>query len=93
LNGDTRVELRIRGLVQGVTYRASAREAARELGLTGWVRNEVDGSVSAVAEGPRDRLDQFVAWCHHGPVGAEVDGVETRFGPATGEFAGFTVRR
>lgn len=92
MSGDARVELRITGLVQGVTYRASAREAARELGLSGWVRNEVDGSVSAVAEGPRERLDEFIAWCHHGPVGAAVDGVETRFGPATGEFAGFTVR-
>lgn len=89
---DARVELRITGLVQGVTYRASARDAARELGLGGWVRNEADGSVSAVAEGPRERIEAFVAWCRRGPAGADVDGVETRYGPATGEFTGFAVR-
>ncbi len=87
-----RVSLRVRGIVQGVTYRASARDAAEELGLSGWVRNEPDGSVSAVAEGPRPLVEEFVDWCRRGPPAARVDGVETAYGPATGEFVGFSVR-
>ncbi|HLV60087.1 MAG TPA: acylphosphatase, partial [Fredinandcohnia sp.] len=70
-----RVELTIRGRVQGVWYRASARAAAEERGIVGWVRNCDDGSVQAVAEGPRSALEDFVAWCHKGPPAARVDSV------------------
>ncbi len=50
-----RVHGRVRGLVQGVSYRANTRAQAQRLGLTGWVRNVADGSVELVAEGPRAR--------------------------------------
>jgi acylphosphatase len=71
-----RVRARVRGLVQGVFYRASTCDRAAELGLVGWVRNCADGSVELEAEGPRDRVEQLVAWCRRGPPGASVTGVD-----------------
>lgn len=87
-----RVSLRIQGLVQGVFFRADTRDEARRLGLTGWVANEPDGSVSVVAEGPRDRLEKLVTRCHEGPPAARVDHVDARWSDATGAFHEFTVR-
>lgn len=88
-----RVELTIRGRVQGVWYRASARSAAEARGLVGWVRNADDGSVEAVAEGPRPALEDFIAWCHKGPPAARVDTVDTRWTDPLGGFTAFEVRR
>lgn len=88
-----RVRLIIKGRVQGVWYRASAQKAAQARGLAGWVRNLPDGSVEAIAEGPRETLEAFITWCRQGPPGARVDDVTTEWSAATGEFAGFDVRR
>ncbi|MEM9492762.1 MAG: acylphosphatase [Myxococcota bacterium] len=71
-----RITLRITGRVQGVYYRASARERASALGLSGWVRNRPDGSVELAAEGPSQVLDELVAWCGQGPPAARVEAVE-----------------
>ena len=71
-----RLRARIRGRVQGVAYRAHAREEGRRLGLHGWVRNRDDGSVELVAEGPRDRLEEMLRWCHRGPRFARVDSID-----------------
>jgi len=87
-----RVHLRIRGRVQGVWYRASARDEARRLRLSGWVRNVSDGSVEAVAEGDDETLTAFITWCNRGPDWARVETVEVTREPATGEFTGFSVR-
>jgi acylphosphatase len=70
-----RIRLQISGKVQGVWYRASTQQKAQELGLTGWVRNEPDGSVLAEAEGTANQLADFAAWCHQGPTHARVSGV------------------
>jgi len=86
-----RATLRIKGRVQGVFFRHSARLEAVRLGLTGWVRNCQNGDVSAAAEGERDRVNEFVAWCRVGPPYARVSGVEVRESAATGEFSGFQV--
>lgn len=68
--------LRIRGRVQGVAYRESmCREAAR-LGVRGWVRNRLDGSVEAVIEGETAALEAILAWVHRGPPAAQVTAVE-----------------
>ena len=88
-----RVVLRIEGKVQGVFYRASAHQQARDLGLHGWVRNTSDGAVEAVAEGPRPQVEAFVAWCRQGPAGARVDDVQAQWMEAKAEFASFDIRR
>ena len=88
-----RATLRIRGKVQGVFYRASTQQEAARRGLTGWVRNEPDGSVQAVVEGPEDQVDGFVRWCHRGPEAADVEAVDDRRSAATGEFDSFDVVR
>jgi acylphosphatase len=66
----------IRGKVQGVFYRATARDKALELGLTGWVRNLEDGSVEAMATGTEAQLDAFAAWCAQGPPRAVITAVD-----------------
>ena len=88
-----RASLRIRGKVQGVFYRESARTEALRLGLTGWVRNLSDGSVEAVVEGAPEAVESFITWCHQGPPQARVTGVERAEDEARGEFSTFTVER
>jgi acylphosphatase len=75
-----------------VGYRYYAEWEANRLGLTGCVRNMPDGSVEVVAEGDRRVIDGFVALLRRGPSSAEVSDIKTSFTPATGEFAGFTIR-
>ena len=64
--------LQVFGLVQGVWFRRSTMEKAIELGLSGIVRNEKDGSVYIEAEGAEDNLKIFSEWCKKGPSGAKV---------------------
>jgi len=64
--------LAIRGRVQGVGYRDAAVQAAFELGIKGWVRNRLDGSVEALAQGEPGAVDAFAAWCRRGPPLARV---------------------
>lgn len=87
-----RVHLIIHGIVQGVFFRYETETQARKLGLTGWVRNRRDGSVEVVAEGPKDKLEKLVQWCHKGPPRARVDRVEISYEEPTGEFSGFTIQ-
>lgn len=86
-----RVALRIKGRVQGVGFRYSALDEARQLSLTGWVRNTRDGDVELVAEGTKERLDRLVAWSHTGPRGALVTDVEQQWLPYAGEFDSFRI--
>lgn len=64
--------VRITGRVQGVSFRAWTEGRARELGLEGWVRNESDGSVTALIGGPADAVDAMIAAFHDGPRWADV---------------------
>jgi acylphosphatase len=82
--------VRIGGRVQGVFFRAEARDRARSLGLAGWIRNNRDGAVEAVFEGPRERVESMARWCERGPAGAQVESVETAWEQPRGED-GFTV--
>lgn len=87
-----RLEATVHGLVQGVGFRwFVVREAAR-LGLTGWTVNESEGSVRVVAEGTPAALDALLAALRDGPAGAQVVRVADQRGPASGEFAGFSIR-
>jgi acylphosphatase len=81
-----RLEIRIRGRVQGVGFRWSAQRRALELGLVGWVRNLPDGSVQMLAEGPREKLAALLAWSREGPPHAYVDEAAADWSAATGEF-------
>jgi acylphosphatase len=68
--------LLIKGKVQGVFYRASAKEAADGLGVTGWIRNTDNGDVEALVSGTEEQLTSFIAWCKQGPPAAVVRSVE-----------------
>jgi acylphosphatase len=87
-----RVQLKITGRVQGVYYRADTVQQAQSLGLTGWVMNCSDGSVEAVAEGTKPKLEELIAWCQRGPRGARVARVEVSWQIAQNAFRGFTIR-
>jgi acylphosphatase len=86
-----RIQLFVRGRVQGVFFRATAQREARRLGLTGWVRNRNDGSVEIVAEGDEDAVKELASWANHGPSAARVDNVDIRWRGYTGEFSEFSI--
>ena len=69
------VQLLIKGKVQGVFFRASAREMAQTLDLQGWVKNTANGDVEITATGSDAHLQQFVEWCKQGPEAATVASV------------------
>lgn len=82
--------LHIYGYVQGVGFRMYMARKARELGVSGWVRNRTDGSVEAVVQGAPQALDAILAWARRGPPSAQVRDV--RVLDAEGEFASFETR-
>lgn len=63
----------VKGKVQGVGFRYSAKEKARVYGIKGWVKNLRDGSVLIEAEGSSTAMNQFIHWCKTGPSMARVD--------------------
>ncbi len=81
----------VHGDVQGVGFRDFVERRARELGLTGKVRNRHDGAVEVVAEGDRQSLDKLRQRLDEGPRLASVDRVEVTTEPATGEFRTFDI--
>jgi acylphosphatase len=83
----------VSGRVQGVFYRATARERGRELGLAGWVRNLQDGRVETLAEGPREALQLYLDFLWMGPPAARVDAVAVGYEQARGDLEGFEVLR
>ncbi|MDX1764932.1 MAG: acylphosphatase [bacterium] len=87
-----RLHLEIHGRVQGVWFRASTREEALGMGLSGWVRNRANGNVEVTVEGERSAVDRLVAWCRTGPRGASVSKINIREEPYVGEFDTFQVR-
>jgi len=87
-----RVIIKAHGAVQGVFFRASVFGKARELLLTGWVCNEKDSTVKAVAEGEEEKLKQLVQYCQSGPEFANVQRVEVEWEEANGEFSEFVIK-
>jgi len=88
-----RAHLLISGRVQGVGFRASTEEEAQRLGgITGWVKNLQDGRVEAVIQGPKDKVDALVKWCHKGPPTAIVEKVEVTWESTVEDFKDFRTR-
>jgi acylphosphatase len=75
----------IRGRVQGVFFRAEARDRAASLDLGGWVRNNPDGTVEAAFEGERERVESMVEWCRRGPALAQVEDVDVAWEQPLGD--------
>jgi acylphosphatase len=83
--------VRIRGRVQGVGFRYLAAQRARSLGVSGWVRNERDGAVSAAFQGPAELVESMLDWCRRGPAGSRVDDVAVTWEQPTRD-SGFEIR-
>ncbi len=78
------------GRVQGVWFREAMRQEAQRLGVTGWVRNRLDGTVEALVQGAPEAVEAIVGWARCGPEAARVERVEVS--EASGEFAVFEKR-
>lgn len=87
----TGVHLLISGQVQGVFFRHGAKQVAQRLGIVGWIRNNPDGSVEALACGRKENLEEFIAWCKQGPPFAQVEKVEVDWTGKEEEFDSFDI--
>jgi acylphosphatase len=81
----TRAHVYVSGNVQGVYFRATTRDEARERGVGGWVRNLDDGRVEAVFEGPEEDVEAMVEFCHEGSEAARVEAVDVTHEEPEGE--------
>ena len=86
------VHLLIKGKVQGVFYRKTAKDVADSEGIKGWVRNTGDGDVEITASGSEVALQAFIDWCHVGPARAKVEKVNVT-PVADQSFENFEVKR
>jgi acylphosphatase len=91
LGPDVRLQARVEGVVQAVGFRYWTVRKAEELSLTGTVRNDVDGTVAVVVEGPQAMVLEFRRWLRSSDAPGRVDHVEESVSPATGEFSNFDV--
>ena len=89
---DVRAKVTFKGRVQGVFFRANCEEKARDLGLSGYVRNLVNGDVEAVFEGERGLVEEAIEWNKASQPYAVVRDASVEWGKATGEFSGFSRR-
>ena len=87
----TRVQLEISGRVQGVCYRYFTQQTAQAAGITGWVKNSINGNVVALLEGEEKAIARVIERCHQGPQLAHVDHIEVVQQPHTGEFDTFNI--
>jgi acylphosphatase len=86
-----RARVFIAGRVQGVGFRAAARDQARRAKVQGWVRNLSDGRVEAVFEGSNGAVRRLVSWCYSGPPSANVERVEVQWEAYTGKENIFSI--
>lgn len=83
----------IKGIVQGVFFRANTQDVAVSHGIHGWVRNARDGTVEALLEGDEDGVKKVIDWCRKGPFGARVEGVDIKWQDYAGRFNDFKIIR
>jgi len=86
-----RAHIWVYGRVHGVFFRATTRRTAKKYGITGWVRNLPDGRVEAIFEGPQEKVDEMIKFCHEGPPVAIVKKVEVKWEDPTGDFDDFYI--
>ncbi len=86
-----RVHAIIKGKVQGVCFRLETKHAADNNGVRGWVRNLADGSVEAVFEGEKQKVNKVLEWCRRGPAMSRVTSIETFVEPFGEVFADFRI--
>jgi acylphosphatase len=91
-SAQSRIQVRVTGMVQGVSFRWFTQRRAAELGLVGWVRNRADGSVELIAEGNRDALERLLDAVRAGPPEAMVENVDAQWSVPSGEFHRFEIR-
>jgi acylphosphatase len=87
-----RVHLIVDGRVQGVGFRFSTYDKAKEFALAGWVSNLGSGEVEIVAEGKQENLQMLAAWAHQGPPSAHVTQVREEWLDFIGELTDFRIR-
>ena len=86
-----RLHLIIEGKVQGVFFRDNTCSKAKELGLTGWIRNNSDNTVEAIFEGNEDKLKEMIEFCNKGPDGADVKKLNIIWEESDEEFVSFEI--
>jgi len=82
----------ITGHVQGVAFRFHTKDKALSLGISGWVRNRLNGSVEAFFQGEQTAVDRMTDWCHHGPPTASVAHIHSEITDVDPSLSGFIVR-
>ena len=87
------LHMKISGIVQGVWFRASTKEQADRYGVSGWVRNVMDGSVEVHAQGADQSVEKLYQWCRRGPSGAVVESVDAEDVNPEPDIKGFVIRR
>jgi acylphosphatase len=83
--------IKVFGQVQGVFFRHSAKLKAEELGLSGFARNEIDGTVLVVVEGEENKIKKLIEWAKIGSPDAEVEDIEVKWDEYKGEFSYFRI--
>ena len=86
---ELRISIKVFGFVQGVFFRYTTRKIARNLGLTGYVKNLPEGSVYIEAEGPEDKLEELLKFARKGPRNARVSRIEHEFSETQHQFKDF----
>ena len=82
----------VSGSVQGVCFRMETKRVAESYGVTGWVRNNRNGTVEAVFEGEKKDVTSVIEWCKKGPLNSKVNRVDIDEEIYAGEFEGFNIR-
>lgn len=88
---EARARAVISGRVQGVFFRLETKQAAQRYGVFGWVKNQMDGTVAAVFEGPKENVNSVLEWCKQGPPHANVEHVKVEREDYKGEFDRFEI--
>lgn len=91
MENKVRVHVVISGRVQGVFFRLETKQAADRYGVFGWVKNQRDGTVAAVFEGPKENVASLLDWCKQGPPLANVKTVDLKWKDYKGEFDSFEI--